>query len=140
MSPERGARMRIPQVTETQRMNENQSVPRSTSWRSPLAVGMQTLRNLFDWSPSTIHETQHEATRNPAVSPQLQSPVMGQPIRSSVIGHEQSIRHPMQRELFTSPEKSNIEYRNKPMIKNDEVGSCPPMNHSHSQSFLSQRQ
>ena len=108
MSPERGARMRIPQVTETQRMNENQSIPRSTSWRSPLAVGMQTLRNLFNWSPSTVHETQHEATRNPAVSPQLQSPATVQPIRSSATSSEQSIGHPMQRELFVSPENRTL--------------------------------
>jgi len=56
---------------------------------------MQTLRNLFDWSPSTVHETQHEATRNSAVNPQLQSPATAQPIRSSVTSSEQSIRHPM---------------------------------------------
>ena len=96
------------------------------SWRSPLAVGVQTLRNLFDWSPSTIKETQHEAMRNPAVSPQLQSPVTVQPIKSSVISSEQCIGHPMQRDLFVSPERSNIEHRQRPMIKHDEV-EIPPM-------------
>ena len=103
MSPERGTPIRTPQGSETQRLNENQSVPRSKTWRSPLAVGMQTLRNLLDWSPSTIQETQHEATRNSTVSPQLQSPATVQPIRSSVISPEQSIGHPMQRKLFGKP-------------------------------------
>ena len=88
---------------------------------------MQSLRNLFNWSPPTVHETQHEATRNPTVSPQLQSSVTGQPIRSSVTSSEQCIGHPMQRELFVSPERSNIEHRQRPMIKHDEVESCPPM-------------
>jgi len=119
--------MRTPQSPETQRMNENQSVPKSTTCRSSLADGMQTLRKLFDRSQSANKKTQHEATRNPAVSLQLQSAITAQPTGSSAISPEQSIGHPMQRELFASTERSDIEYRNRPMIKSDEVESCLPM-------------
>ena len=59
-APELGAGLTNPQYAEIQNKKTSQSSQKSTSWRSCMAAGIQTIRNLFDWSASAIEEVPRE--------------------------------------------------------------------------------
>ena len=64
VAPNSGARMRGPQSPDNRNADSNNTASQTGTWKSSIMAGMRTLRNLFNWSPSSIAETSQAAVGN----------------------------------------------------------------------------